>query len=102
MEIEVRVTATIEVEVDVTVTPVDGRHPALRVHAIGSSSATILSSNASTTRSWETAFRSPRRADLQARIQDLRRPSVWPMRTTSSCPRAACSSNTRARSCSTP
>ena len=49
MEIEVKVTATTEVAVDVTVTPVDGRSPGpAGPRAIGSSSATILTSNAST------------------------------------------------------
>ena len=47
--IEVKVTETMEVEVDVTVAPLDGRlrPPGL---ATASSSATILSSNASTTK----------------------------------------------------
>jgi hypothetical protein len=80
MEIEVRVTATMEVEVDVTVIPVDGRFPALRApRAIDSSSATILSSNASTIRSRGMACRCPRRIGLHARIQDSPQASVWPM-----------------------
>jgi hypothetical protein len=63
MEIEVKVTATTEVAVDVTVTPVDGRSPGpAGPRAIGSSSATILSSNASTIRSRGMAFRNPRRS----------------------------------------
>ena len=103
MEIEVKVTATTEVAVDVTVTPVDGRFLALRTpRAIGSCSATILSSNASTIRSRETAFRNPRNTGLPARIQVSRRPSVWRTPTINSFPRAACFSSTRAHSCSTP
>jgi hypothetical protein len=103
MELEVKVTATTEVEVDVTVTRLTVDFRALRGHrAIGSFSATILSLNASTIRSRGTAFRSPRRIGSQARIRDSPPPSVWPTRTTSFFLRAACFSNTRARSCSTP
>ena len=71
MEIEVQVTKTIEVEVDVTVTPVDGRLPGLRACATASSSAPILSSNGSTTRTRGTAYRIPRKTGLQARIRIL-------------------------------
>jgi hypothetical protein len=103
MEIEVKVTATTEVAVDVTVTPVDGRFPgppdAPRYRFL---LATILSSNASTIRSRGTAFRNRCRIGLQARIQDSPRRSVWPTRTISSFPKAACFFNTRAPSCSTP
>ena len=65
------------------------------------SAATILSGNASTTRSRETAFRSLPRIGSQVRIQDSRQPSEWPTRMMSSFLRAACFFNTRARSCST-
>ena len=48
--IEVKDTETMEVEVDVTVAPLMADSSALRAPATASSSATILSSNASTTK----------------------------------------------------
>jgi hypothetical protein len=102
MEIEVKVTATTEVEVEVTVTPVDGRFPgppgAPRYRFVFSDDLVLERID---NKRPGNGLRSPRRTGLQARIQDSRRPSVWPTRTTSFFLRAACSFNTRARSCST-
>ena len=76
--------------------------PALRTpRAIGSSSATILFFSASTASSRGQGLPGPRRICLQARIRDSARPFGWPTPTISSFPRGACSSSTKARTCST-
>jgi hypothetical protein len=103
MEIEVKVIATTEVAVDVTVTPVDGRFPALpgapRYRFIFSDD--LVLERIDNKKPGHGLPQSPQ-TGLPAPIRDSPRASVWPTRTTTTFPRAACSSSTRAHSCSTP
>jgi hypothetical protein len=96
MEIEVKVTATTEVAVDVTVTPVDGRFPgpagAPRYRFVFSDDLVLERIDNKKPGNGLPQFP---QVGLPARIQDSRRPSVWPMRRISSFLRAACSSSTR-------